>query len=80
MRTRNRVSFPIRFDRIAGGWISWYRDRIGPIAFSSSEGAFAAGAGVRARVTSRVLAGADFRVGWEPHCRVTGTIGVELGR
>ena len=48
--------------------------------FSSSEGAFTAGGGVRALVGDRVTVGVDTRVGWELHLRVAGTIGVRLGR
>jgi Outer membrane protein beta-barrel domain len=48
--------------------------------FTSSEGAFTAGGGVRARVGNAVTVGAEARVGWELHLRVNGTIGIQLGR
>lgn len=46
--------------------------------FSSWEGGFTGGGGVRVWMTSRVYATGEFRIGWEPHYRVTGTIGVAL--
>jgi hypothetical protein len=48
--------------------------------FTSSEGAFTAGGGVRARVGKSVTVGAEARVGWELHLRVNGTIGIHLGK
>jgi hypothetical protein len=47
--------------------------------FASSEGAFTAGGGVRARVTRNVTLGAEARLGWEAHIRVNGLIGVQFG-
>ena len=51
---------------------------IGP--FTSSEGAFTAGGGVRALVGDRVTVGIDARVGWELHIRINGLVGLRLGR
>jgi hypothetical protein len=48
--------------------------------FSHTEGAFTAGAGVRARAGDRVTMGAEARIGWELHVRVNGFVGVRLGR
>jgi hypothetical protein len=48
--------------------------------FTSSEGAFTAGGGVRALLGDRVTAGVEARVGWESHIRVNGFVGVRLGR
>jgi len=50
---------------------------IGP--FTSSEGAFTAGGGVRALAGDRVTVGIDARVGWELHIRINGLVGVRLG-
>jgi hypothetical protein len=47
--------------------------------FSSSEGAFTVGGGVRAPINDRVSLGADARVGWEPHIRVMAFASVRLG-
>ncbi len=46
--------------------------------FTSSEGAFTAGGGVRALAGDRVTIGIDARVGWEPHVRVNGFVGVSF--
>jgi hypothetical protein len=48
--------------------------------FTSTEGAFTAGGGVRAAVTDRVTIGFEVRVGWETHIRIGGLVGVRLGR
>ena len=48
--------------------------------FTSSEGAFSAGGGVRALVGDRVTVGIDTRFGWELHLRINGSIGLQLGR
>ena len=47
--------------------------------FSSTEGAFTSGGGVRIRATDRFFVGAEARVGWETHVRVNGLVGVRLG-
>jgi hypothetical protein len=48
--------------------------------FTSSEGAFTAGGGVRALVGKYVIVGAEARIGWELHIRLNGLVGVRLGR
>ena len=48
--------------------------------FTSTEGAFTAGGGVRSRLGNRVSAGVDARVGWELHVRVGGFVAIRLGR
>lgn len=48
--------------------------------FTSNEGAFTAGGGVRALVGKYVIIGAEMRIGWELHIRVNGMVGVRLGR
>ena len=47
--------------------------------FSSSEGAFTFGGGVRAPINERVSVGADARIGWEPHIRLMAFASVRLG-
>lgn len=47
--------------------------------FTSNEGAFTAGGGVRALVGRRVVVGAEARMGWELHTRFDGFVGVRLG-
>jgi len=47
--------------------------------FSSYEGAFTVGGGVRAPINARVSVGADARLGWEPHIRLMVFASVRLG-
>lgn len=47
--------------------------------YSSTEGAFTVGGGIRAPIGDRVAVGADARLGWEPHFRITGFVSVGLG-
>ncbi len=61
---------------VAGGGFFQHHDRFGPFDFTSYEGAFTAGGGVRGWMTRRVYAVADVRFGWELHARVNAGIGV----
>ena len=61
---------------VAGGGLMRHRDRFGSTTFVSSEGAVTGGGGVRVWLTDRVYALGEFRLGWEPHYRVTGGVGV----
>jgi hypothetical protein len=47
---------------------------------SSTEGSFTAGPGVRGWLNDRVYVASELRLGWELHYRITGTVGVALGR
>ncbi len=60
----------------AGAGFMRHSDSVGGRTFSSSEGAFTAGGGVRIRMTARTFGAGDVRCGWELHCRVTGSLGV----
>ncbi|MBA2305690.1 MAG: hypothetical protein H0W08_24075 [Acidobacteria bacterium] len=51
----------------------------GTADFTSSEGAFTAGGGVRAHVGTRMILGAEARIGWELHVRVNAIVGIRLG-
>lgn len=61
-----------------GGGVERHSDRFGPTTYSSSEGAFTGGGGLRVWLTDRVFGTIETRMGWEPHFRVTGGIGVAL--
>lgn len=65
---------------VVGGGLFRHSDGFGSGTFSSTEGALTVGAGARARVTDRVTVGGDFRIGWEPHYRIAGFVGISLGR
>ena len=64
---------------VAGGGVFQTRESFPRGSFTSSDGAFTAGGGVRAVVADRVTVGIDARIGWELHLRVNGTIGLRLG-
>jgi hypothetical protein len=63
---------------VAGGGYMRHSDRFGGATFSSGEGSFTADGGARVRVVDRIEVGAEIRVGWELHMRVTATVGVRL--
>ncbi len=65
---------------VAGGGVFQTREHLFNGTYMSSEGAFTAGGGVRALVADRMTLGFDMRVGWEPHIRINGLIGLQLGR
>lgn len=65
---------------VAGGGVFQTRESFFNDTFTSSEGAFTAGGGLRARVGSRATVGIDARVGWEMHLRIGATIGLQLGQ
>lgn len=48
--------------------------------FTSNEGAFTAGGGIRGLVGERMIVGVEARVGWELHLRLNAIAGVRLGR
>jgi len=65
---------------VAGGGVFQTREHFFNGTYTSSEGAFTAGGGVRALVADRVTLGFEVRAGWEPHIRINGLIGLQLGR
>jgi hypothetical protein len=65
---------------VVGGGLFQTRESFVSGTFTSNEGAFTAGGGVRASVSDRVTVGIDARVGWELHLRISGIVGVQLGR
>ena len=74
MNTRRLTPF-----LVAGAGLFRTRESFFSGTFTSTEGAFTAGGGVRASVGDRVTVGIDARVGWELHIRVDGSIGLRLG-
>jgi hypothetical protein len=65
---------------VVGGGLFRSRDSFRNEVFTSTEGAFTAGGGVRALVGKRVIVGLEARIGWELHIRLNGILGVRLGR
>jgi len=64
---------------VAGAGLFQHRDRVGTGSFTSTEGAFTAGGGVRAALTDRWFVGGEARFGWELHTRLNAIVGVRLG-
>ena len=65
---------------VVGGGVFQTRETFFSETFTSNEGAFTAGGGVRALVGDRVTVGIDACVGWELHLRLNGSIGLQMGR
>jgi len=63
----------------AGGGSMTHSDTFyGGQAYSSTEGAFIAGGGVRINASPRVYIAPEFTIGWEPHIRASVTVGIRL--
>lgn len=65
---------------VAGGGLFRTTESLPGGDYSSTEGAFTAGGGVRAPIGDRVSVGVDARIGWELHVRVNAVAAVRLGR
>jgi hypothetical protein len=65
---------------VLGGGYMRHSQRFGSQRFTSGDGSFTAGGGVRAHVNDRVYVGGDVRIGWELHLRTTAHIGVTWPR
>jgi hypothetical protein len=65
---------------VAGGGLFQHRDQFFDESVTSTEGSFTGGGGVRMWLSERVYLAPEFRVGWEPHYRVTVAVGATLGR
>ena len=65
---------------VAGGGVFRTREAFVAGSFTSSDGAFTAGGGVRALAGTRATVGVETRIGWETHLRVNGLVGVRLGQ
>ena len=70
---------------VAGGGLfqtreQFTREQFTRERFTSTEGAFTAGGGLRARVGDVVTVGGEVRVGWELHLRFSALVGIALRR
>ena len=65
---------------VAGGGYMRHDQRFGSRHFTSGEGSFTAGGGVRAHLNERMYVGGDVRIGWELHLRTTAHVGVTWPR
>jgi hypothetical protein len=64
---------------VVGGGLFRTTDSAFGESFSHNEGGFTGGGGVRAWINDRAYVASEFRIGWELHFRVSGTVGVRLG-
>lgn len=65
---------------IAGGGVMRLREQVGTGLFVSYEGALTGGFGTRFAVTPRFFIAPEFRMGWEPHYRISVNVGLRPGR
>jgi hypothetical protein len=65
---------------VAGGGMFQTREHFFNGTYTSTEGAFTAGGGVRAYAGDRTIMGLEARIGWELHLRINGVVGWRLGR
>jgi len=61
---------------IGGVGMFWGREQFAGGPYWSSDPAFTAGGGFRAKMTESVALGAEYRIGWELHQRVAGLVSV----
>jgi hypothetical protein len=61
-----------------GAGMMTHSNRYGGRPFSSVEGAFVVGGGVRINATPHVYIAPELTMGWEPHLRFSATIGVRI--
>lgn len=62
----------------AGGGMMTHFSRFGTESYNSTEGAFIFGGGVRFNASPRVFVAPEFTMGWEPHMRVSVSVGIRL--
>lgn len=63
---------------LAGGGFLRHSNQFQSGTFSATEGAVTLGLGVRAWLTRRAFVAVDARIGWEPHVRVAGIVGLAI--
>jgi len=61
---------------IGGVGLFWGREQLAGGPYWSSDPAFTAGGGFRAKMTESVALGVEYRIGWELHQRVAGLASV----
>ncbi len=64
---------------VAGGGIFRHSETFGTQTFTSSEGSFTAGGGVRVPIGARLYIAPEVRFGWELHYRVSLALGWRSG-
>ena len=62
---------------VVGAGLFQTREAFSTGPFTSTEGSFTAGGGVRVSVNDRLFVAGDVRLGWETHIRISGAVGVQ---
>ena len=75
--------FPVNSRRVTpflvgGAGMFWARESFPTGPFWSSDPSFTVGGGVQGSVTDRISVAAEYRLGWELHHRLTGSVTVNL--
>lgn len=65
---------------VFGGGLFQTREQLFNGQYTSSEGAYTMGGGVRARAGTRGTIGVEARMGWEAHVRINALFGIQLWR
>lgn len=61
-----------------GAGMMTHASRFGVESYSSTEGAFIVGGGARINASPRVFIAPEYTMGWEPHMRVSVTVGIRF--
>jgi hypothetical protein len=64
---------------VVGAGMFRHTDTFSGQTFTSTEGSFTAGGGVRVPIGERLYIAPELRLGWEPHYRVTVALGWRFG-
>jgi hypothetical protein len=75
---RNGHPAPITPFIVVGGGMFRTNESFFNGEFSSTEGAYTVGGGVRVNPSDRMTLGVDARLGWETHLRISGFVGVRF--
>jgi hypothetical protein len=76
--TNGRPAPVTPFIVVGGGMFQTRESFVNGGDFTSTEGAFTAGGGVRANPSDRITVGVEARLGWETHIRINGFVGVRF--
>jgi Outer membrane protein beta-barrel domain len=76
--TNGRPAPVTPFIVVGGGMFQTTESFLNGGDFTSTEGAFTAGGGVRANPGDRITVGVEARLGWETHIRINGFVGIRF--
>jgi hypothetical protein len=64
---------------VAGGGVFRHSDKFGGSTFTSTEGSFTGGGGIRVAIGRQFYVAPEVRIGWEPHVRFSVAAGWRFG-